>query len=100
MDDKLRDKLLTVLVAHHRDATIPLNDKHALDLIMHYVKADRHHHIALADAKHNEIYKWLLGEAGDFPGKYIGGKYIWRKELRERIAEIEKSMESKEVKDE
>lgn len=38
--------------------------------------------------QYDEIFKWLLGESGDFPESLPGTRYNWRPELRKRLAEL------------
>jgi len=38
--------------------------------------------------KYDDIFKWLLGEKGDF--KIYEPKYSWRTELRQRLHELKK----------
>lgn len=42
------------------------------------------------EAKHQEIYSWLLGENGIFPISEAGRRYNWRDELKKRISELTK----------
>lgn len=59
------------------------------DQIMQLIEAE----LTEANAKHDEIYKWLLGESGDFPLSEPGKRYNWRTELRRRLAELNKGKE-------
>lgn len=39
-------------------------------------------------AEYDEIFKWLLGESGDFPQSVKGARYNWRPELRNRLNKL------------
>lgn len=38
--------------------------------------------------RYDEIFKWLLGETGEFPHSVKGARYNWRSELRNRLAQL------------
>lgn len=74
-----------------RWVTIDLSKARGLaDFILERIQAAQ----TIEAKKHEDIYKWLLGEAGDFPVSEPGKRYGWRIELRQRLAHLKEKGQS------
>lgn len=58
----------------------------AVQILLDWHEKDTNKQIAAYD----EIFKWLLGESGDFPRSEPGKRYGFRTELRARLANLRK----------
>lgn len=76
-----------------RGKTIPDFENLVDTLIQHAVEAARE----AERERHSSIYKWLLGESGEFPNLAEKPHYSFRTELRKRIEALTPTPEQGEI---
>lgn len=79
-NEERAETLIALLQDNYRYATTL--DK--INLVLAYADEIRRE----CAGKYESIFKWLLGEDGDFPESVPGHRYNWRGELRIRLAAI------------